>query len=311
MIINPNKNSKLIGYNKVFLEMKNLYDNNILPNKIIFSGNKGIGKCTFAYHLINYIFSLNEDSKYNFEQNLIIKNNRSYNLIINNSHPNFFLVSTDEERKNIQISKIREMINFTNKSSFNNNCKIILIDNVEYLNINSINALLKIIEDPNNKIFFFLIHDSKKRLLDTLKSRCIKFNFHISKTDKLNTISEFTNHDFYNHLSDDLKNYYSSPRDLIYLYNFLNLNNIDLDISIDDLLKIIIVKKLYKKDLFVKENLSYFIELYFIKKIAYYKSNNNFYNLYKYFLSKIHDCNTYNLDLEIILLEFNGKLLNE
>ena len=56
MIINPNKNLKLIGYNNFFLELKNLYDKNILPNKIIFSGNSGIGKCTFAYHLINYIF---------------------------------------------------------------------------------------------------------------------------------------------------------------------------------------------------------------------------------------------------------------
>ena len=35
------------------------------------------------------------------------------------------------------------------------NYKIILINNIEYLNINSINALLKIIEEPNNKIFFF------------------------------------------------------------------------------------------------------------------------------------------------------------
>ncbi len=311
MIISPNRNSKLIGYNKTFLEIKNLYDNNILPNKIIFSGNRGIGKCTFAYHLINYIFSLNEDDKYNFEQNLILENNRSYNLILNSSHPNFFLLSTDDEKKNIQISKVREMIDFTNKSSFNNNCKIILIDNVEYLNINSINALLKIIEDPNNKIFFFLIHDCKKRLLDTLKSRCIKFNFHISKIDKLNVINKLTKHDFYNHLSDDLKNYYSSPRDLIYLYNFLNLNSIELDISIDDLLKLIIEKKLYKKDLFVKENLPYFIELYFNKKITQYKSKNNIYNLYKYFLSKIHDCDTYNLDHESILLEFNGKFLNE
>ena len=99
MILNPNKNCQLIGYKKKFLEMKNLYDKDKLPNKIIFSGNNGIGKCTFAYHLINYIFSLNEDDKYNFEQNLILENNRSYNLILNSSHPNFFLLSTDDEKK--------------------------------------------------------------------------------------------------------------------------------------------------------------------------------------------------------------------
>ena len=151
----------------------------MLPNKIIFSGSNGIGKCTFVYHLINYIFSKNEDDKYNYNENLILNNNRSYNLVLNNSHPNFFLVSSDDDKKNIQISKIREMINFTNKSSFNNDYKIILIDNIEHLNISSINALLKSIEEPNNKIFFFLIHDHKTKLLDTLKSRCIKFKFHL------------------------------------------------------------------------------------------------------------------------------------
>ena len=119
MNINSSNNSTLIGYNNLFLDIKNIFDKKILPNKIIFSGNRGIGKCTFAYHLINYIFSINEDSKYNFNDNIILKENRSYNLITNNLHPNFFLISSDDDKKNIQISKIREMIEFTNMSSFN------------------------------------------------------------------------------------------------------------------------------------------------------------------------------------------------
>ena len=92
MNIEPSNNTKLIGYNKIFLNFKNYYDNNNLPNKIIFSGERGIGKSTLVYHLINYIFSQNEDNKYNFNQNLISDKNRSYNLIINNSHPNFYLI---------------------------------------------------------------------------------------------------------------------------------------------------------------------------------------------------------------------------
>ena len=155
MKINPSNHLSLIGYEKIFSELKELYDSNRLPNKIIFSGNKGIGKSTFAYHLANYIFSINEDNKYNFKQNFISKNNYSYMQVVNNSHPNFFLLSNNDEKKNIRISDVREMINFTNKSSFNNNCKIILIDNVENLNNNSVNALLKSIEEPNNKVIFF------------------------------------------------------------------------------------------------------------------------------------------------------------
>ena len=311
MNIKPSNNLNLIGYHETFLHLKNLYENSLLPNKIIFSGNYGIGKSTFAYHLINYILSKNEEKKYDFKENLILKSNRSYNLILNNSHPNFFLISSDDDKKNIQVSKIREMINFTNKSSFNDECKIILIDNVEYLNLNSINALLKIIEEPNDKIFFLLIHNNKTKILDTLKSRCIKFNLYLKNEDKLKIINKVTNSEFYNKLNNDFKNNYISPGDIISLYIFFKNNNIDEYISINDLLKLIIEKRLYKKDLFVKDKLSLFIELYFNKKLLHFKSKDKIYNLYKYFLSRIYECNKYNLDIENILIELNGKLLNE
>ncbi len=58
MIISPSNNLNLLGYSNFFIYLKNLYAENKLPNKIIFSGNNGIGKSTFAYHLTNYIFSI-------------------------------------------------------------------------------------------------------------------------------------------------------------------------------------------------------------------------------------------------------------
>ena len=72
MNIVPSNNPTLIGYNEIFLNLKNLYDKNLLPNKIIFSGSSGIGKSTFAYHLANYIFSKREDDKYDIKENLIL-----------------------------------------------------------------------------------------------------------------------------------------------------------------------------------------------------------------------------------------------
>ena len=53
----PNNQKKLYGYDYEFLELVKLYKNKKLPSKIFFTGPKGIGKATMAYHLINYIFS--------------------------------------------------------------------------------------------------------------------------------------------------------------------------------------------------------------------------------------------------------------
>ena len=54
----------LFGHYEIFDKFKNLHLIKKFPNKIILSGEKGIGKCTLAYHLINYTLSLNEDHSY-------------------------------------------------------------------------------------------------------------------------------------------------------------------------------------------------------------------------------------------------------
>ena len=90
--LKPNNQKKLLGFNKFFLNIINLYKNKKLPNKILFSGSKGIGKATFAYHLINYIFSKEEKFKYDIANFEISNSNKSFNLVQNNSHPNFHLI---------------------------------------------------------------------------------------------------------------------------------------------------------------------------------------------------------------------------
>ena len=153
MDLKPILQTKLYGMDLIFNEIVSLFNSNKLPNKILFSGSKGSGKSTLAYHFINYIFSVNENHSYDIESNKIDVHNRSFKLVSNGLHPNFHLIDLIEDKKNIEISQIRNMINYTNKSSFNNLPRLILIDNVENLNINSLNALLKIIEEPNENMF--------------------------------------------------------------------------------------------------------------------------------------------------------------
>mgnify|MGYP001186745753 CR=1 FL=1 len=145
MIEKPNLQESLYGFDTIFNEIALLYKNNKLPNKILLSGPKGSGKSTLAYHIINYILSSKEDFSYNSKDKLINKKNKSFILLNNKTHPNFFLVDLKNDKKYIEISQTREMINYVNKSNFNQLPKFILIDNVEYLNKNSLNSLLKII----------------------------------------------------------------------------------------------------------------------------------------------------------------------
>jgi len=134
---------------------------------------------------------------------------------------------------------------------------------------------------------------------------------YLKNEDKLKIINKISSSVFYNDLNNDFKNNYNSPGDIISLYNFFKNNNIDAKVSIDDFLKLIIEKKLYKNNFYIKDKLTFFVELYFKKKLVYFKSKDKIYNLYKYFLLRIYECNQYNMDIENIMIEFNGKLLNE
>ena len=74
MELKPSENIRLYGMNHFFNEISKLYIEKKLPTKILLSGKKGLGKSTFAYHIINYILSTDEDFKYD-SNNFIINEN--------------------------------------------------------------------------------------------------------------------------------------------------------------------------------------------------------------------------------------------
>ena len=153
--IEPINQTHLFGLKKFINQLIFLEKNEILPNKILLTGQKGIGKSTMAYHLINYVLSKDEDFPYDEDNLQINPKNYSFKTLINKSNQNFILIDVSLDKKFIEINQIREMILNLNKSSFNNKPRFVLIDNIEYLNLNSINALLKILEEPSKDIFFY------------------------------------------------------------------------------------------------------------------------------------------------------------
>ena len=307
----PIKQKELFGLNDQIKEITNLFDKNKLPNKILLTGPKGCGKATLAYHIINYIFSINEENKYNLKDYKINENNRSFKLINNGSHPNFHLIDLIAEKKNIEISQVRKMINYTNKSSFNNEPRIVVIDNLEFLNLNSSNALLKILEDPNENVFFILILDNNKKILKTIKSRCLNFRINLNFKKNIMITNKLINDDILNLLNKDLVNYYSTPGEYLNLINFSTINNIDIKKNdLVDLLNIFIKENFYKKNNFIKTYIFNYIELYFLQLFDKSDYKDNIFLFYSKFIKKINDTNKFNLDIDSLFMEFKSKILN-
>ena len=308
MNLNPSNQLILFGHHTEFQNFSNLFLNQKLPNKILLSGEKGIGKSTLAYHLVNYVLSSDEDLSYDIKNFVINPENKSFKLIINKSNPNFISIDINDDKKSIDINQIRNLIITLNKSSFNKKPRFVLIDNIELLNINSVNALLKILEEPNDNIYFILINNNKK-ILPTLKSRCLNFKIQLSSSQSLDITNQILNDNFMNLINEDLINYYSTPGKILNLLDFANQNDLDLkEINLKELIKKIIMEKKYKKDSSIKYLLYSLIEIYFRKNISI--KNTKLINIHNYFLKKINNTKIFNLDDESLLMEFDERVLD-
>jgi len=208
----------LIGFEKEYSDLVNRYKSNNLPNSILIHGLSGIGKRTFLNKLVKNILNI-EFKDNNLDHHL--------NLFNNNTHPNIKIIEKEIDSKtgkiksNITIDQIRRLKTFLNSTSImQNSSKIVIVDSADYLNINSANSMLKILEEPKENTYIFLISNQISLLLPTIRSRCLKIKFnthHLTNFTNIikDQIDEISNEEinFYFELT------YGSPGTTILYYN--------------------------------------------------------------------------------------------
>ena len=172
-------------------------------------------------------------------------------------------------------------------------------------------ALLKIVEEPNDNIFFIFIFDNSKKILETLNSRCLKFNFFLTFKETINITNNIINDDVYNIVNKNLINHYNTVGDFINLINFSLSLNYDLSkVNLKDFLTDAIDEKFYKKDFYIKQNIFKYIEFYFLSLIKMNTSKKNLSLLYENFIKKIYNLKKFNLDEESFFIDFKTNILN-
>ncbi len=313
-ILSPKNQLQLFGYDDCFNLFIKLFHKNKLPNTILLSGLKGSGKATFAYHFINYLLSYREQNKYSVNNFTINPDNKSYKSLCNYIHPNFFLLENNAYEENIKIENVRNILRSLNKSTYYSNIKIVMIDNAEYLNINSSNALLKVLEESNNNTFFFIIHNSPNSILDTIRSRCIQFKFFFTLSEKKNIlesiIKQYKN-DF-NTEKIDGNLYFDTPGNILKYLKILSDSNVSYTKDKLSCISYLIDKYKQKKDPQLLIFISLLIE-FFYNELSL--KNNEKLNLYFYnkskILKQINDVKKFNLDKNNLFISLQGILKNE
>ncbi len=212
------------------------FNNQKLHHSLIFNGQEGIGKASFALNFVKFMLSNSPKDKENFAQMI---DAQTSNLVNKLSHPNLLYIhDTDEkgEKKSIGVEEIRAIKVFNQLSSAYSGKKIIIIDSINNCTHNAVNSLLKVLEEPNHRTMFILISHNVDNILNTVSSRSIKIPFYpLSEknmkeiiTNKLNLeFRQITNNYLLELIGGSIKKYLTIIQNESY-YTFLDTFTKDL-----------------------------------------------------------------------------------
>tara|TARA_Y200000002_G_scaffold251712_1_gene208521 strand:- start:273 stop:1208 length:936 start_codon:yes stop_codon:yes gene_type:complete len=311
-MINPkffeSKNSlKLFGLESYFKFLSDLYIKQNLPKVLMLTGKKGSGKSTLINH---FLFSIFDKKNYDKDNFTLLNTSNIYSQFKNNIFSNIIYVN-GSDYQSVKVEDIRSVKSKILQTSIMNNNRFIILDDIDLFNLNSLNALLKIIEEPNKNNYFFLINNKSRPLIDTVKSRTLNLNIILNEDQRIKIINELKKH--------FVLDFVLNPKDTnLSPGNFVKYNHIfkehDISPANDYIENLALLLNLYKKNKDnIYKNLVFFItEVYFKelqkneskkKEKIYENKNFIFDNLNKFLL--------YNINQNSFINAINNKLNEE
>lgn len=154
------------GHNKIKERIKQALEVDRLPHALLFSGPSGVGKRQMAWALAQSLLCEEKEPPCGKCHSCInVSKKQSENVLCVNY-----------ETLQIRLQDVRAIPPFLSLQSFAK-AKVVLIDSAEKLNPQAGNFLLKMIEEPPPKSFFFLISSEPSKLSLTIRSRIQNLRF--------------------------------------------------------------------------------------------------------------------------------------
>ena len=167
---------KLIGNKKVKRILNNIVESNNVLHSYMFIGKTGIGKKEFAKEFAKSILC-NEEYKKPCE------NCKSCIGFEENNNPDFKMIEADG--KSIKIDQIRELTEKIVEKPIISSKKVYIINDADCMTKEAQNCLLKTLEEPPEYAVLILIVENESKMLNTIRSRCIKIEFNIIEKEEL------------------------------------------------------------------------------------------------------------------------------
>lgn len=160
-----------------------------MPHAWLLTGPKGVGKATFAYLAARLVLSGASSSA----MSPALESDDAH-LLEEGAHPDLFVLKreynpkTQKFRGDIPVEAARDLKQSFNLSAGRGGWRVAIIDSIDDMNKNGVNALLKLIEEPPEKCLFLIVCHNPGRVLDTIRSRCRMLPFNTLDESDLQSI---------------------------------------------------------------------------------------------------------------------------
>ncbi len=284
----------------------NLYVAKKLPKVLMLSGKKGVGKFTLVNHFLTYIF---DKDNYDLKNMTINHKTQFYKQYLNNIFPNILYLSGDNF-KNLKIDDIRDLKSTILKSTISKNERFIILDDIELFNINSLNALLKIVEEPLSKNYFILINNKTKPLIKTIYSRSLEIKILLKNETRIKIIKALIKNENSQAILD-FNSLNLTPGNFLLFNRICKDHKINIDENFSQNLEILL--NLYKKNrnIYLINMILFLTDYYFyninkkriesLEKVVEKKS---------FVINNINKFLIYNLNQNSLINAINNKLSN-
>jgi len=302
----PKNSLVLFGLGSKLDFLIELYNSNKLPKVLMISGKKGIGKFTLINHFLSYIF---DKDNYDLKNRSINSQTQFYKQNFNNIFSNIVYLSGNNF-KNVKIEDIRDLKSTILKTTISKKERFIILDDIELFNINSLNALLKLIEEPPSNNYFVLINSRTKTLIETIYSRSLEIKIFLSNETRIKIIESLIK-------ENNLEVFIDFNSSNLTPGNFLSFNKIFEENKIntgEDFLKNLeLLLNLYKKNKNIDLiNIILFLTDYYFYNLQEKKIDNieRIIENKSFVINNINKFISYNLNQNSLINAINNKLSN-
>ena len=177
-ILLPASQARLVGHEQAREQVLRAFAGGRPHHAWLISGAPGVGKATLAWHLARLLLAFPGESIAEAPVEGVVADHPVFHQLAAGAHPDFFLLRRSRDKKGrlrarMAVEDARALGHFLSLKAGLGGRRVVVVDVADEMNRETANAILKVLEEPPEETFFFLLAHAPGRLLPTIRSRCL------------------------------------------------------------------------------------------------------------------------------------------